>query len=80
MLKDWNRREVNKGEVFYFKNSLRPFITIDNTAEDDLFLDINEMIVYSLDDLDYEKLYFYEKEDDEDFKGVKIAGKIEWVD
>jgi len=30
LIKDWNRNEVCGNEVFHFKNSLRPFIYVDN--------------------------------------------------
>lgn len=76
MIKDWNRYEVKKGEVFHFQHSLRPFINIDSTKETDLFLDINEMVAYCLDDLECEGLNFYTKEEDENFKGVEIDGTI----
>jgi hypothetical protein len=76
MIKDWNRYEVKKGEVFHFQHSLRPFINIDSTKETDLFLDINEMVAYCLDDLECEGLEFYTKEEDENFKGVEIDGTI----
>ena len=81
MIKDWNRYEVKKGEVFHFQHSLRPFINIDSTKETDLFLDINEMVAYCLDDLECEGLNFYTKEEDENFKGVEVAGTIkDWVE
>ena len=76
MIKDWNRYEVKKGEVFHFQNSLRPFINIDSTRETDLFLDINEMVAYCLDDLECEGLKFYEDAIDENFKGVATYGTI----
>lgn len=78
MIKDWNREDL-QGQVFHFKNSLRPFIAIRDCARDYFFLDLNEGIFYSFDDLEFEGLCFYEKEDDDDFKGVEIAGKVEWV-
>ena len=79
MLKDWNRCKIVKNEVFHFKNSLRPFVNVDNTSGDFCFLDLNEMKVYTFDDLDYEGLYFYTIEEDDDFMGVEIAGNIkEW--
>jgi len=78
MIKDWNRENLGN-YIFHFKNSLRPFIKVRNTSYDSCFVDINEMKVYTYDELEYEELYFYEKEDDDDFKGVKIAGNIKWV-
>ena len=74
MIKDWNRETIK--EVFHFKNSLRPFINVDNTSGDYCFLDLNERKVYTFEDLDFEGLDFYEDEVDEDFKGVEIAGDI----
>ena len=80
MIVDWNRITLDKGTVFHFKNSLRPFIDVDKDG-DFYFLDLNEMKVYSFEDLNYEGLEFYDDDfNDDDFKGVEIAGKIEWVD
>lgn len=80
MIKDWNREDL-QGQIFHFKNSLRPFTAVNNCAWDNLFLDLNEGIVYSFYELlEVEGLRFYEKEDDEDFMGVKIAGHVEWVE
>lgn len=76
MIKDWNRYEVKKGEVFHFQHSLRPFINVSNTEEINLFLDIDEMVIYDFEALEYEGLEFYTKEEDEDFKGVEVAGTI----
>lgn len=80
MIKDWNRNEVLGNTVFHFKNSLRPFVSVPTNNYDDIFIDINEWVAYTFDDLEFEGLNFYEKEDDEDFKGVEVAGTIkEWV-
>lgn len=76
MIKDWNRNEIKKGEVFHFQHSLRPFISIDSTEETNLFLDIDEMVIYPFDVLEYEGLKFYTKEEDDDFMGVEIDGTI----
>ena len=76
MIKDWNRNELKKGEVFHFQHSLRPFVSIDSLEETNLFLDIDEMVVYPFDALEYEGLKFYTKEEDEDFMGVEIDGTI----
>ena len=76
MIKDWNRNELKKGEVFHFQHSLRPFVSIDSLEETNLFLDIDEMVVYPFDALEYEGLEFYTKEEDEDFMGVEIDGTI----
>lgn len=78
MIKDWNRENLT-GKVFHFKNSLRPFICVENTAGDYYFLDVNESRFYSFKELDYEGLEFYRKEDDDDFMGVMIEGHIKWV-
>lgn len=80
IIKDWNRGEINENEVFHFKNSLRPFIAVQDTCEEHLFLDLDEKMIYSLEALEYENLSFYDKEDDEDFMGVEIDGKIDWVE
>lgn len=77
MIKDWNRNEVLSNTVFHFKNSLRPFISIPLNNED-IFIDLNEWVAYSFDDLEYEGLNFYEKEEDPDFKGVEIDGVVRW--
>lgn len=79
MIRDWNREDLH-GQVFHFKNSLRPFIAVKNCGWDNFFLDLNEGIFYSLYELlEIEGLCFYEEEGDEDFMGVKIAGRVEWV-
>ena len=80
MIKDWNTGEVKRNEVFHFQNSLRPFIEVTNTRGDNLFLDLNNSIVYDFDSLEYEELFFYTKEEDEDFLGVEVDGKVEWVE
>lgn len=82
MIVNWNKGEVKKGQVFHFKNSLRPFIDITSEAGGDiLFLDINEWEIYGFYEIqEVEGLRFYENEGDEDYLGVEIDGKIEWVD
>lgn len=82
MIKDWNKGENKKGEVFHFKNSLRPFIEIvlPQNNYTGVFVDINTFEGYQFDDLEYEGLEFYSKEDDKDFMGVQVDGRIEWVD
>lgn len=79
MIIDWNRQTLKPGQVFHFKNSLRPFISVDNTSGDFCFLDFNEMKIYTFDELEYEGLYFYTDETDDDFMGVELDGKIKWV-
>lgn len=77
---NWNMGEVGKNEVFHFKNSLRPFIEINNVYHDEgLFLDINRGECFSFDDLEYEGLEFYTDDDDDNFMGVEIDGKVKWV-
>ncbi len=78
MIIDWNRTTLENGTVFHFKNSLRPFIDIEKDGNY-YFLDVNEIKLYTLGDLRREGLEFYKDEDDEDFSGVEIDGKIEWV-
>ena len=80
MIKDWNHESIKPNEVFHFQHSLRPFISLTNVEGNWLFVDINEGISYSFDDLEYECLEFYTKEDDEDFMGVKMSGKLVWTD
>ena len=66
--------QVQKGEVFHFPHSLRPFVLIDYNATDELFLDIDKMIAYSYEDLvTWEGLDFYTKEDDPTFLGVDVV-------
>ena len=80
MIKDWNRNEVLGNTVFHFKNSLRPFVSVPMDNFEDIFIDINEWVAYTLDDLERENLFFYTKEDDPIFKGVEVAGTIkEWL-
>ena len=77
LIKDFVKVPVDA--VFHFKNSLRPFILVNNNETvEDLFIDINQMYVYTLDELESEGLEFYTKEDDKDFLGVEIDGKIKW--
>lgn len=80
MIADWNRNEVEKGQVFHFKNSLRPFIIVKDSNDNELFLNIEEMKIYSLDELETEVLFFYRIDDDDDFLGVNLDGHIEWVE
>ena len=80
MIVDWNRKAVKSGQVFHFKNSLRPFVEVKDTSDDFYFLDCNEMKIYTFDELEYEGLDFYTDETDDDFKGVEIDGEIKWVE
>lgn len=79
MIADWNRTSLLGGTVFHFKNSLRPFVMVDDLKSGLLFLDVDEMTVYNYDDLEHEGLFFYKSEEDEDFMGVEVDGHIEWV-
>ena len=65
-IKDWNRETLD-GTVFHFKNSLRPFVMGKTPRGDDVFIDINNWSVYMFDNLYYEGLEFYTKDDDDDF-------------
>lgn len=76
MIRDWNRNQVLGNMVFHFKNSLRPFINVDNSSGDYCFLDLSELVVYTFEELEYEGLQFYTKEEDDDFMGVEVAGTI----
>lgn len=80
MIIDWNRETLMRGQVFHFKNSLRPFVEVCTTSDNTLFLDVDAMIAYNFDELEYEGLEFYRKEEDDDFLGVEIDGHIEWMD
>lgn len=76
MIRDWNRNEVLGNTVFHFQNSLRPFVSVPMDNFEDVFIDINEWVAYTLDELNTEGLSFYTKEDDPIFKGVEIAGTL----
>lgn len=78
MIKDWSVESLN-GEVFHFKNSLRPFIEIMDDQWEVYFLELNEQRFYTIDDLSYEELEFYTKDDDPTFKGVKVCGNFKWT-
>lgn len=79
MIVNWNNYEVNHSQVFHFQHSLRPFVEVIDTRGEGLFLDVNEMKVYTFEDLEKDELYFYRKDDDEDYLGVEVDGKVEWV-
>lgn len=77
---DWNMGEVGSKEIFHFKNSLRPFISVaDVYGDEGFFLDIDKGECYSFDDLEYEGLEFYTDDNNDDFMGVEVVGKIRWV-
>ena len=76
MIKDWNRENL-EGQIFHFKASLRPFIEV-KIPNGYGFLDLNDFTLYELDILKSESLFFFEKEDDEDFKGVDVVGHLKW--
>lgn len=77
MIKNWNKENLT-GQVFHFKNSLRPFTEIKDCAWDNYFLDLREGIFYMLEELENEGLFFYTDDNDEDFKGVDVIGSIGW--
>lgn len=74
MIKNWNKEDL-QGFVFHFQNSSHLFIEIA-IKDDFAFLDLNTFEVFNFDGLDFKELFFYEKEDDEDFKGVDVIGTI----
>lgn len=76
MIRDWNRENL-QGQVFHFKASLRPFTTIV-TEDNFYFLNLENYNAYNLYELDSEGLQFYRKENDEDFMGVDVMGRLEW--
>lgn len=79
MIKDWNRSQVLGWTVFHFKNSLRPFVNA-RVSNEDVFIDIDSMEGYTIDELESEGLNFYTKDDDEDFKGVDVDGTLKnWI-
>lgn len=77
MIKDWSIESLY-GEIFHFKNSLRPFIEITDEQSEAYFLDLSQQRYYTIDDLPYEGLEFYAKNDDRTFKGVEICGNFKW--
>lgn len=77
MIKDWNKENLT-GQVFHFKNSLRPFTEIRNGSNDFFFLNLRESIFYTLDELENEGLFFYTDDNDDDFCGVDVVGSIGW--
>ena len=79
MIVNWNDQTLKPGQVFHFKNSLRPFISVGNANGDYCFLDFDEMTTYTLDELESEGLYFYTDETDDDFMGVELDGRVRWV-
>lgn len=75
MIKDWNRGEVKKQEVFHFKNSSKSFITVTYEYEDEnYFLELDTMTLYRFEDLTEKGFRFYTKKDDDDYCGVQIDG------
>ena len=78
MIKNWNIGEVKEGEVFHFENSLEPFIWFTDGYGNDCFLDINTFELYNLSDLNIYGYNFY-SEDDGDYFGLEVDGKIKWV-
>lgn len=80
MIADWNRGEVEKGQVIHFRSSLRPFICVEDRNGEHLFLDIDKMELHSWEELESDGLHFYTLEEDEDFCGVQVDGKIQWVE
>ena len=79
MIKDWNRNELYPMEVFHFKNSLRPFVVIEKNDGDYLFVDINNQMAYSFEELEFEGLEFFQKPNDDDFLGVSVNGILKWI-
>lgn len=78
-LRNWNHcGDVKPNEVFHFMHSLRPFIFAES-GTDFIFIDINEGLAYTFDELEREGLYFYKFEDDEDYLGVVVDGQITWI-
>ena len=76
-MKDWDEIE-NCKEIFHFRCSLRPFIIIEDTNGNKKFLDIDEGVFYTEEELKQESLSFFSKANDENFNGVRIVGKINW--
>ena len=68
MIIDINRKDIH--EKFHFKNSTDRFILVDYDATTKLFINLDLKVAYQWEDLDYYGFYFYEDENDEDFKGV----------
>ena len=72
---DINRNHISPSTVFHFKDNSRPFILV-YVDGDNVFIDlsIGEGVLWS--ELDFYDLYFYTKEDDDDFQGVAVIGEI----
>lgn len=75
MIQDWNREDL-QGLIFTFCNSDTPYTTFHNTKEDFMFLNLYNYLAYDFDELDIVGLKFYEDEEDEDFHGVKVIGRL----
>ena len=73
-----NRETIPTMTMFHFQYSLRPFICARGMDDDLYFIDLTEGVVYNWDELGYNDLYFYTKEDDEDFYGVAVIGDINY--
>lgn len=69
---DYNRVDTDN-MIFHFKNDLTPYISVYNIKGDEMmFINLNTWEAYSIDYLEYLEIEFYEKEDDEEFKGVAV--------
>ena len=73
---DINRTAIAPTTVFHFQYSLRPFILVHDPDNDWCFVDLSIGESYQWGDLEYYDLYFYTKENDDDFCGVAIMGEI----
>jgi len=75
MIQDWNREDL-QGLIFTFRNSDTPYTTFHNTEKNFMFLNLYNYLAYDFDELDIVGLKFYEDEEDEDFHGVKVIGRL----
>ena len=73
---DINRYGISSMTMFHFQHSLRPFIMTYTTNDEPLFIDLTNSVAYNYDELENVDLYFYTKDDDEDYHGVEIIGDI----
>lgn len=74
---DLNRTSISSMTMFHFKYSLRPFI-LATMNDNHLFVDLTYGTCIAWEDLQDFDLYFYTKEDDDDFCGVEIIGDINY--
>ena len=73
MIKDWNREDFSD-EVFTFKNSTTPFIYVETSSCEPMFINLHGQQALTFDEIQMEDFEFYRKDEDEDFMGVNVIG------